>query len=113
MGKEILTFGDIEIEKNTFYRLESPIFKKDVDIEKVLVSSKISSGEKSFEYIIGYLFNDYKVEPLHIVLPKTSTYVKSYDEQTKWMYFLIEDRDLIEKYYNIWDKVSADIKRNC
>ena len=28
MGKEILTFGDIEIEKNTFYRLESPIFKK-------------------------------------------------------------------------------------
>ena len=28
MGKEILTFGDIEIEKNTFYRNKSPIFLK-------------------------------------------------------------------------------------
>ena len=26
------------------------------------------------------------------------------------MYFLIEDDDLLEKYNNIWDKVSADIK---
>ena len=28
------------------------------------------------------------------MLPKTSTYVKSYDGQTKCMYFLIEDDDL-------------------
>ena len=26
MGKETLTFGNIEIEKNTFYRRETPIF---------------------------------------------------------------------------------------
>ena len=36
------------------------------------------------------------------MLPKTSTYVKSYDGQTKWLYFLIEDDD----------KVSVDIKKN-
>ena len=47
MGKEILTFGDIEIEKNKFHRHSSPIFLKDVDIEKVLVYKKISSGEKN------------------------------------------------------------------
>ena len=45
------------------------------------------------------------------MLPKTSTYVKCYDGQTKLMYFLIEDDDLIEKYNTIWDKVSADIKK--
>ena len=28
MGKEILTFGDIEIEKNKFYRNKTPIFFK-------------------------------------------------------------------------------------
>ena len=39
MGKEILTFGDIEIDKNEFHRNETPIFSKDVNIEKVLVSS--------------------------------------------------------------------------
>ena len=32
MGKEILTFGDIEIEKNRFYRNKTPIFLKTVDI---------------------------------------------------------------------------------
>ena len=30
------------------------------------------------------------------MLTKTSAYVKSYDGQTKWMYFLIEDDDLLE-----------------
>ena len=29
------------------------------------------------------------------MLRKTSTYVKRYDGQTKWMYFLIENNDLI------------------
>ena len=28
------------------------------------------------------------------------------------MYFLIEDNDLLEKYNTIWDKVSADIKKD-
>ena len=53
------------------------------------------------------------------MLPKTSTYVKSYDGQTKWMYFLIEDDKMMKKYNTIWDKVnqiksdevSADIEK--
>ena len=65
-------------------------------------------GEKNYKYFIGYLYNDHKVKPLH----KTSTYVKSYDGQTKWMYFLIEDDYLLEKYNTIWDRVSYDIKKN-
>ena len=31
------------------------------------------------------------------MLPKTSAYVKSYDGQTKWAYFFIEDDDLLKK----------------
>ena len=45
------------------------------------------------------------------MLPKTRAYVKSYDGQTKWKYFLIEDDDLLEKYNIICDKVNADIKK--
>ena len=45
------------------------------------------------------------------MLPKTSAYVKSHDGQTKWIYFLIEDDDLLEKYNTIRGKVSADIKK--
>ena len=33
-------------------------------------------------------------------------------EKTKWMYFLIEDDDLLEKYNTIWDKVSPYINKN-
>ena len=45
------------------------------------------------------------------MLPKTSAYLKSYDIQSKWMSFLIEDDDLLEKYNIFWDKVSAEIKK--
>ena len=38
------------------------------------------------------------------MLFKTSAYAKSFDGQTKWMYFLIEDDELLEKYNTIWDK---------
>ena len=58
MGKEVLAFGDTEIEKNKFYRHKGPIFLKDVDIEKVLLSNKISSCEKTYKYFNGYLYND-------------------------------------------------------
>ena len=44
-----------------------------------------------------------------MMLPKTSTYGKRYDGQTKWVYFLIENDYLLEKYNTIWDKVSADV----
>ena len=45
------------------------------------------------------------------MLPNTSACVKSYDGHEKWMYFLIEDDYLLEKYNTICDKVSADIKK--
>ena len=69
----------LKLKKINFYRHKSPIFKKDVDTEKVLVSNKISSGKKNYKYFIGYLYNDHKVNLLHIMLPKTSAYAKSCD----------------------------------
>ena len=57
------------------------------------------------------MYDDYEVRPLHIMLPKTSAYVKGYDSQTKWMYFLNEDDYLFEKYNTNWYKVNSDIKK--
>ena len=94
-----------------FYHHKAPIFWGDANIEKVLVSNKNSFGEKNYKYFIGYLYNDNKVKPLHRMFPKTSRYVKSYDGQTNWIYFLIKDDDLLEKYNTVWDKVSADLKK--
>ena len=44
MVKDILTFYNIEIDKNKFYCHKAPILLEDVDIEKVIVSNKISFG---------------------------------------------------------------------
>ena len=79
MGKKNLTFGYIETEKKKFYHHKGPIFVKDLDIGKVLLSKKISSGEKNYKYFIGYFYNDHKFKPLHIILPKISAYIKHYD----------------------------------
>ena len=57
------------------------------------------------------MYDNHKIKSLHIMLPKRTAYVKSYDAKAKWMYFLIEDDDLLEKYNTIWNKVSADIKK--
>ena len=45
------------------------------------------------------------------MFPYKSAYVKSDYGQTKWMYFLVEDDDILEKYDTIWGKVSTDIKK--
>ena len=68
--------GDTEIEKNKFYRNKTPVFFKDLDIEKVLLSNKIFFGKKNYKFFIDYLYNDHKIKPLHIILPKTGAYVK-------------------------------------
>ena len=47
-----MTFGDIEIEKNKFYRNKTPIFVKDVDIEKVLVSNKTFLVQKTINTLL-------------------------------------------------------------
>ena len=57
--------------------------KTDTNIENMLVSNKICSAENNYKCFIGYLCDDYKVKSLHIMLWKTSPYVKSYAEKTK------------------------------
>ena len=75
-------------KKEKFYSHESPIFVKDADIEKILVSNKISAGKRNYKLvcmyvcvyvIIGCLYNDHKLKPLYIMFSKTSTYLKRYD----------------------------------
>ena len=47
------------------------------------------------------MYDNNKSKLLHRMLPKTMAYVKSYDELTNWMYFLLENYDLLEKYNTV------------
>ena len=49
MGKDILTFGNIEIEEKKIHCNKTPIFLKYVCIKTVLVSNKIIFGEENYK----------------------------------------------------------------
>ena len=81
------------------------------DIDNILISNNISSGKKKHNYFIEFRDINYKTKSLCIMLPKSSAYVKRYNGKTKWMYFLIEDDELLKKYKDIWNRVSNSIKK--
>ena len=79
--KTIITFGDIKIEKEKFHQHKRPISIKNIDINKIVVSNKVSLGKRGFKCFIGY--KDDKIKPLCIFLPKMSVYKRHFD-QTKY-----------------------------
>ena len=107
--EKIIIFGDIEIQKQKFHQHKKPISIKDIDIDKIIVSNKVSFGKKAFKYFISYI-DAKKIRPLCILLLKMCAYRKDFDE-TKYMSFLIKDDELLEKYNEIWEKVKNIIKK--
>ena len=88
-----------------FHKYKKPITIDEVDIKKIVLSSKESYGNKcAFKYFIGYISNDYGNIPLCIRLPQMNASVK-YFKHSKCMNLLVRDKELLKKYIEIWDKV--------
>ena len=51
-GEKIINFGDTEIKKQKFHQCKKSI--KNIDINKIVVSNKVSFGKKGFKYFIDY-----------------------------------------------------------
>ena len=49
--EKIIKFGDIEIQK--FHQHKGPISIKNINVNKIVVSNKVSFGKKGFKYLIG------------------------------------------------------------
>ena len=63
---------------------------------------------KTCKYFIGYNLVIIKL-PQRIMLPGKSVYVKCYDGETKWIYFLIESDELLEIYNHVSKTVLATV----
>ena len=50
----IIEFEDIDIQKQKFHQHIRPISMKIININKIVVSNKVSSGKKGFKYFIDY-----------------------------------------------------------
>lgn len=66
-----------------FHCYINQIFLKDVVIDDILISSEISSVEKNYKNVIGYMNDNYKIKSLRIMPSKMSAYVKNCDAETK------------------------------
>ena len=110
MGKEIIPIGDIKAEKHKFHEYKSPVSIYGVNIDRRIISNNLLVGKKGFKYFIRHKKDDEKVIPLCIMLPKIGAYRKGFDE-SKLMSFLIKDNELLEKYNEIWGRVSNTIKK--
>ena len=94
MKKRIIEFGAIKIHKQKFHQHKRPISIKNIDINKIVVSNKVSFSKKGFKYFIGYK-DAKKIKPLCIFLPKMSAYRKDFNE-TEYISFLIKDDELLK-----------------
>ena len=76
LGKILSHLIRVKFINKNFSAIKSN-FLKHVETDNILIPSVISFGKKNCKYVIGYMEDDYKTKPLNIMLPKTSTYVKS------------------------------------
>ena len=51
--EKIIKFGDIEIHKQTFHQHKEPISKKNVDIDKIVVSNKFFLVKKDLNTLLA------------------------------------------------------------
>ena len=75
--ENIIKFGDIEIEKQNLTNTKEPT--TNIDINKIIVSSKLSFDKNGFKLFIGYK-DAKKFRALCVVPPKMTACRKDFDE---------------------------------
>ena len=80
-----------------------------VDLNKIVASSKWKINDTTYKYLCGYLNND-TVQPLCVILPQMSGYLKYFDNGGKDMSFVTDDEEIYEKYNEIWEIVRKLLK---
>ena len=86
MSSREIKFGDKEIDKKEFYLSKQAILLDSVDSSKIVASNKWKINNTTYKYFCGYLNNDV-VQPLCIILPQMSGYIKYFDDGGKICHF--------------------------
>ena len=73
------------------------------------MSSKWKISDTTYKYLCGYLNNDV-IQPLCVILPQISGYIKYFNDGGKNMSFVTDDEEIYEKYNKIWEVVKNLLK---
>ena len=87
MSSQKIKFGDKEVDKKEFYLSKQAILLDSVDLSKIVVSSKWKINNTTYKYLCGYL-NNHVIQPLCVILPQMSGYIKYFDDGGKKSYLL-------------------------
>ena len=109
MSSRKIKFGDKEVDKKEFYSSKQVISLDSVDLNKIVVSNKWKINDTTYKYLCGYLNND-TIQPLCVILPQMSGYIKYLDDGGKNMSFVTDDEKVYEKYNEIWEVVRKLLK---
>ena len=99
--------GDQCINSYYFYNNnnETKIKIDGVEIKRIMLSRLMSNGNKdSYKYHIGYINNG--IKPLKIKFPKMTAHTKYFGDDNKFINLIANDKELLQKYNKIWDKIS-------
>ena len=102
--KKTLKFDNIRVDEKEFHRSKQPIHLLSVNADQIVISEKFKHSDEGFKYFIGYQEGEI-VQPLCIILPKMSGYIKHFENGGKNMSFLIKDDEVWEKYEKNWDVI--------
>ena len=96
-------------DKKEFYSSKQAISLDSVDLNKLVVSNKWKINYTTNKYLCGYLNNDV-IQPLCVILPQMSGYIKYFDYGGKNMSFVTDDKEIYKKYNEIWEVVRKLLK---
>ena len=109
MSSQKIKFGGKEVDKKEFYSSKQAILLDYIDLSKIVVSSKWKINNTTYKYFCGYLNNDV-IQLLCVILPQMSGYIKYFDDGGKNMSFVTDDKEIYEKYNEIWNVVKKLLK---
>ena len=109
MSSQKIKFENKEVDKKEFYSSKQAILLDSVGLSKIVVSSRWKINDTTYKYFCGYLNNDV-IQPLCVILPQMSGYIKYFDDGGKNMSFDTDDKEVYEKYNEIWNVVKKNLK---
>ena len=104
MGSQKIKSGDREVDKIKFYSSKQAILLDSVDLNKIVVSSNWKINDTTYKCFCGYLNNNV-IQPFCVILPQMSGYIKYFDDGGKNMSFVTDNKEIYEKYNEIWEVV--------
>ena len=104
MSEKTLKFNNIRLNEKESHKSKKPINLLSIGLDQIVVYEKFKHNEEGFKHFIGDLKGEI-INPLCIILPQMSGYIKYFESGSKNMSFLIKYDEVWDKYDKIWDVI--------